>query len=114
MTGLFKKKTQEEQYLEIIAKVDKRLVRDKKLLVKSNNQVTTKLLENNIKMMENTRTKFTNLLADYRNNVKSEKQEILEKCEFCSDIIERKDFVEHNSKYYHSWCKEHIDKEGVN
>lgn len=111
--GLFKRKTLEEEYLEMIAKCDKRLVRDKTLLAKVvTNPLSRKMLENNITMMENTRAKFTRLLSEYRSqNNKSGEKEIMGKCEFCRDEIEREDLLEFNSKSYHTWCKQHVELE---
>lgn len=110
--GLFREKTQEDEYLEAIAKCDKRLIRDRKLLPKMNNSLSKKMLENNIKLMERTRERFVKLLSNCRNEIiKADEHKVIGKCNFCNDKIERQDLLEYESKPYHSWCKQHINRE---
>lgn len=64
--ALWKQKTLEETYLASIASCDKRIIRDKKNLLKMNNDLSRNLLRNNIKMMEGMREKWSKLLAEHR------------------------------------------------
>jgi hypothetical protein len=69
---LWKQKTLEETYLASIANCDKRITRDKKLLLKVNNDLSRKMLKGNIAMMEKMREKWSNLLAEHRKELAKE------------------------------------------